>query len=163
MCAASLRFLGARKCVLRLRLVVAGHKEICAAPSLLYVWAIGTVCYFTSLSGHKEIWAVPSLRCFWARGKYVLHLHFVISGHKEMCAAPSLRYIWVQGNVCCTFASLYLGTKKYLLHQHRAATSCYRLPWYNGHCPSSWFNFTTTFRILDFFLLSRCYWQREQK
>lgn len=69
--------LGTCGCMLYLRLIVPGHKEICAARSLRYVLARGNVCCFTSLSGHKEI-----------------------------CAAPSHRYIWTQRNILCVNTEL---------------------------------------------------------
>jgi hypothetical protein len=59
--------LGTCGCVLHLRLIVPGRKEICTAPSLRYVLAQGNVCCFASLSGHKKICAVPSHRYIWAQ------------------------------------------------------------------------------------------------
>ena len=66
--------LGTCGCVLCPRLIVPGHKEICAAPSLRYVLAQGNVCCFTSLSGHMQ---------------FELCLRVAISGHKEILNAST--------------------------------------------------------------------------
>lgn len=66
--------LGTCGCVLYLRLIVPGHKEICAAPSLRHVLAHGNVFCFTSLSGHM---------------KFELYLRMAVSGHKEIFNAST--------------------------------------------------------------------------
>ena len=73
------------------------------------------------MSGHLRMCAAPSPYCAWAQGNLCCTFTSLCLGTRKCVLLQFV--VWAQGNLCCTFASLYLGTKKYLMLQH----SCHPL------------------------------------